>query len=133
MDFSKSQSALAQMFTADDIRMLADIGLMALAYGRKKTARQIFNGLSVLRPGSEVAIVAEAMYRLAIGEAQGAVDILQAAEPSDRILPLLAVAMLGARKSAEAQKILRATVKDQPEAEFSGRMLHELQGNPAAV
>ncbi len=125
-------SALAQLFPPEDVRLIADLGFLALAAGRRKTARQLFNALLVLRRGSEVSIVAEASFQLAMGESNRAVEILRTAEPSDRINALLAVALLGARKSDEAMELLLQSAADPDGSQFSVRILKELQAKDGA-
>lgn len=121
------KSDLSDEFTSDDVRLLADIGFLALARGSKRTARQLFNSLLILRPGSEASLVAEASFQLAIGEAQNAVEILRKAEPSDRITALLAVSLMSARQGEEAMKLLEKTVAGNAGSEFSTRIPRELQ------
>lgn len=107
--------------------MLVDIGFMALGHGRTEEARQIFDGVAILRPGSEAVQVAEATYMLATGEAHKAVDLLKKTEPSDTASVMLAVAMLGARQGKDAMALLEETIAAYPESDFAKRVLNELQ------
>lgn len=127
MGSSDRVTGIAGIFTSDDVRMLADIGFMTLGRGNTKGARKIFDGLAVLRPGSDASMAAEATYMLATGEPHKAAEFLRGAEPSHTTSVLLAVALLGAKQGTQAMDVLQEAIAAFPESDFARRVLSEIQ------
>lgn len=123
------KAGIDELMGAEDVRVLADIGFMALFGDRAELARSIFDALDVLRPESEAAVVARANYCLATNDVHKAAEILRAATPSDAICALLGLTLLKQRKGEEALVLLKEASERYADAggTLSANMLAEIQ------
>lgn len=89
---------------AEDLRLLTEIGFIALGAGLNGQAGLVFEGVAAVRPEAEAGFIGRALVRIAVGDAAGAVDILRKAPPSDAVTTYLgmAYARWGAKDEARA-------------------------------
>jgi len=99
------------VLAGEDIRLLAEIGYLACGAGRLKSAREIFEGLHVLRPDRAFPFIGLAMASMAAGAPQDAVSVLRdrglVASPDDNeIKVFLGLALTLASRNHESRRIL---------------------------
>lgn len=89
---------------AEDLRILTEIGFIALGAGLKGQAGLIFDGVAAARPEADAGFIGRALVRISMGDAAGAVEILRKAPPSDAVTTYLglAYARWGAKDEARA-------------------------------
>ena len=103
---ASGSSDLGDLLTADDVRMLVDLGFIALSAGLNGEARAIFAGVAAARPHGEAGPLGTAMVHLAEGEIDPAVAILRRLPPTDAALTYLGIALLRRGDGGEARRIL---------------------------
>ncbi|MEM7693051.1 MAG: hypothetical protein AAF318_01260 [Pseudomonadota bacterium] len=93
------------LIEADDVRLLAEIGFLALSKGLTVEAERIFEGIAAVRPGQEVSAIGRGLTALAKGDANAAVTILRAGPKTDAVATYLALALAkaGETDAAKAQ------------------------------
>ncbi len=101
-------------FTAEDVRLLGEIGYAAANRGLHRDADLVFAALAALRPGSAAAGIGRALMALSRGRFDDAAQLLErealAAEPdSIEARELLAVALELAGRAAERERV-QATI-----------------------
>lgn len=102
-------------FATDDVRMLADIGFLALSRGLDRHALAIFEGVRALRPAQEAGPLGIAMVQLHRGEVDAAVATLRGLRPSDAALTFLGLALARQGAQGEARALLSEVVTSAPD------------------
>ena len=113
---------------AADVRLLADIGFIALSAGLNGEAETIFAGVEAARPGQEAGPLGIAMVKMARGDLDGAVSVLRSLAPSDAALTYLGLALARRGDEAEARQLLRGIVESAPDTPFAALAEAGLQG-----
>lgn len=131
MASQEPRTGIASSFSSDDVRLIAQIGFTALSCGDLTAARRIFDGLAILRPGSEASIFAEASYQLMSGDPHRAIEILRGAEPTDQLSTMLAISLFTVRQAEEGRAVLEEIAARSGDQSTAARMLGELQPAPA--
>lgn len=90
----------------EDIRLLADVGFIALSRGFLAEARALLDALRLLRPGSDACLVGEGVFWLAMGEPAIAVEKLRCGPPSDAVRSFLGIALFQSGAVEEATDVL---------------------------
>ena len=114
---------------ADDVRMLVEIGFMALSAGLTAQAQAIFAGVKAARPAQEAGPLGLALTAMAQGDLPAAVAILRTLPPSDAALTYLGLALARSGEREEARRLLGEvleTAADPSFAELAGGALAEL-------
>lgn len=104
---------------AADVRLLADIGFIALSAGLDREAEAIFGGVEAARPGQEAGPLGIAMVKMARNDLDGAVAVLRALAPSDAALTYLGLALARRGDEAEARQLLRGIVESASGTPFA--------------
>jgi hypothetical protein len=110
----------------DDVRLLVDIGFMALSRGLDGPAAAIFAGVAAARPAQEAGPIGTALVQLHRGEVEAAVRGLRALPPSDAARLFLGLALGRQGAAAEARAVLAdvaATATDPAHARSAQAML----------
>lgn len=95
-----------EVLGSEDVRLLVDIGFIALSAGLNAEARAIFSGVTSARPAQEAGPLGTAMVHLGEGEVDLAVAVLRKLPPSDAALTYLGMALMRRGDTAEARRIL---------------------------
>lgn len=117
------------MLEREDLRMLVDIGFIALNAGQSERSVAIFNGIAAIRPEAEAGPLGLALNRMALGQHLEAAEILRRLPPSDAALTYLGLCAARLGDVAEARRILRnveRTAPGTPFAELARASLDEL-------
>lgn len=117
------------LVTAENLRLLADVGFSAISRGDDRSAEAIFAGLTAARPDGEAGPIGTALVHLYRGNAEAAVAILRRFPGSDAAQLFLGMALHRAARSAEARAVLEAlaaTAADPAPGEAARAMLAEL-------
>jgi predicted Zn-dependent protease len=126
-----------EVLAADEIRLLAEIGFMACGAGHARAARNLFEGLRVLRPRHAFPYIGLALARLGAGAYDEAVRILRdeglAANPgNDEIQVFLGLALNMAKRPSESarvlEEVLKKAVDESPEVILARRLLGQHGG-----
>jgi tetratricopeptide (TPR) repeat protein len=107
---------MAGSLHADEVRLLADIGFMALSAGLFREAEEIFQGVKAARPKGEAGAIGLALLRMAENDHDQAVAILKSQRRSlaSRAFLSLALAKQGDRQ--RARKIAQSVLEGPPNA-----------------
>jgi hypothetical protein len=102
-----------------DVRMLSDLGFVAMSRGLNNHAEAIFEGVKAARPRQEAGFIGSALVRMARGDVEGAIGILRGLGPSDaaRVFLAMALARQGAR--ADAREILTEIIRTSPDSAYA--------------
>ncbi len=102
---SPPPSSPNDLIGSQDIRLLAEIGFLALSKGMHAEAEAIFDGIAVVRPDQEVSFIGRGLVALARGDAHAAVAILRQGPKTDAVATYLALALArtGERDAAKEQ------------------------------
>jgi len=105
------QENQAPVLSSEDIRSIAEIGFMACGAGNISAARNIFEGLRVLRPDQAFVYIGLALTSMSLGAHQEAVDILRnkgltASPDDDELKVFLGMALGMANRQNESQRVL---------------------------
>lgn len=115
--------------TADDLRLLAEIGFSAVSRGEDAIAEAVFAGITAVRPQGEAGAIGKALVHLHRGEAEAAVTLLRRFPGSDAARLFLGLALNRAARRAEAREVLEsvaATAQDPAPAEAARSALAEI-------
>lgn len=104
---------------SEDVRLLADLGFIALSAGLEREAEAIFAGLKAARPGQEVGPLGLAMVQMARSDLDKAVATLRALPPTDAALTYLGLALARRGDSGEARSILKGVIETAPDTPFA--------------
>lgn len=109
----------ATPFISEDVRMLTDLGFLALSRGLDRHALAIFSGVKKLRPTQEAGPLGLAMVHLFRGEVDRAVTTLRALKPSDAALTFLGIALMRKGDKSEAKSILDDVIASAPDSPYA--------------
>ena len=119
------------LLSSDDVRLLVDIGFMALSHGFVAPAADIFAGIVAARPAQEAGHIGNALVLLHKGEVDAAVTILRRLPPTDSARLFLGLAVSRAGDVPQAREILAdiaVVAPDTPQAASAQAMLDALPG-----
>lgn len=109
----------AVSFESDDVRLLADIGFLALSRGLDQHALAIFQGVASLRPAQEAGPLGIALVHMLRGELDAAVKGLRALKPTDAALTFLGLALARQGANEEARTVLADVLSSAPDTPFA--------------
>ncbi|QJP15559.1 hypothetical protein G3545_18995 [Starkeya sp. ORNL1] len=110
---------ISEAFETEDVRLLTDIGFIALSRGLDTHATAIFEGVRALRPRQEAGPLGLALVHMFRGELDQAVAGLRALPPSDAALTFLGIALSRQGAQAEARDILADVIATAPDTPFA--------------
>lgn len=113
----------------EDVRTLVDVGFIALSAGLVDQAGVIFEGVAAARPQAEAGAIGQALVSLARGDAETAISILRAAEPTDAAQTFLGLAYARCGQRDEARSVLTAIIESpiaSPHADLARLLLAEI-------
>jgi hypothetical protein len=116
---------------SDELRMLVDIGFIALSRGADRHAEAIFAGVQAVRPGEEAGHLGAALVHLYRGEVDPAVAILRKLPPSDAAQTFLGLALSRRGEGDEASRVLNGVVATAPDTAFASLARDLLNGKAA--
>ena len=99
------------MIESDEVRMLVDLGFLAVTRGLEKHAQSIFDGVRAVRPDEDAAYIGQALLHIQQNNLSGAVKLLRSRPPSDGIRLFLGMALLRLGDIADAEDVLQDIVK----------------------
>ena len=99
------------MIESDEVRMLVDLGFVAVTRGLDKQAQAIFEGVRAVRPNEDAAYIGQALLLIQQNNLSGAVKILRSRPPSDGIRLFLGMSLLRLGDISDAMDVLQDVVK----------------------
>lgn len=121
---------MLQEIDKEDVRLLTDVGFLALSYGDLGAAATIFKAVHIARPESEAGPLGLALADLAKGDVDAALETLRKLPPSDPVQLYLAIALWrsGDREAAEdVFNDLKKTASGTPYADIAEEYLKNLK------
>lgn len=103
----------------DDVKLLVELGFIALSAGLPAEAEAIFDGVAAARPGQEAGPLGLALTAMACGDLDRAVDILKRLPPSDAAMTYLGMAFARRGDNEDARSVLRTVVETAQDASFA--------------
>jgi thioredoxin-like negative regulator of GroEL len=95
---------------ADEVRVLVDLGFMAVMRGHIQHAGTLFKGVRAARPQEDAGYIGEALLLIQTGDIAGAAAMLRLRPPSDANRVFLGMALLQLGETVEAEQVLRDVV-----------------------
>jgi hypothetical protein len=120
-----------ELLEADDVRLLVELGFVALSAGLDRESERIFTGVVAARPGAEAGFLGLTLVQMARNELDEAIATLRALPPSDAAMAYLGLALARTGDKAEAQRIfdlVGQTAPSTPFAALAAAGLKELAG-----
>lgn len=108
-----------KLLETEDVRLLVEIGFIALSAGLDGDAETIFAGVQAARPREEAGPLGLAMVHMARNQLDQAVATLRALPPSDAALTYLGLALARRGDAAEARNVLAGVVETAPDTPFA--------------
>lgn len=121
--------AASDLVDSDDIRLVTDVGFIALTRGFDREAMTMFKAVAVARPDQEAGAIGIALVHLLRGAPAEAIAVLRKLPPSDAALTFLGLAESRLGDAAAARRRLadvKATALDEPYAALAGDILKEI-------
>jgi len=122
---------MAAAIHAGDVRLLADIGFMALWSGRLREAAVIFEGVNSARPGGEAGRIGLAMLLMAENRLTEAVSLLRAQRRSIAARTFLGFALARLGDISHARKAWQSVIERARETPFAALAEAGLREFPA--
>jgi hypothetical protein len=117
------------MLESRDVRLLTEIGFLALRYGRCQEGRTIFTAVKALRPDQEEGYIGTALIDMLEGHLDTAIAALEKLPTSDAARAFLGMALLKQGATADAQSALldvAASAPDTPHGVLATEILKQL-------
>lgn len=122
---------MALVLDTNDVKLLVELGFVALSAGLLKEAEVIFTGVKSARPAGEAGPLGLALLRMAQGNLDEAISILKAQRRSVAAKTFLGLALARHGDRKQAQKTLQGVIdraSGTSFAELATVGLHELTG-----
>jgi len=110
---------MATTLDAEDVRLLAEIGFIALLSGFMREAELIFSGIQAARPEGETGPLGLALLRMATNELDEAISILRSQRRSVAAQAYLGLALARQGDRVRARKTLQGVVDRAPDTPFA--------------
>lgn len=110
---------MAGLLHAEEVRLLADIGFMALSAGLFREAEVIFQGVDAARPNGEAGPIGLAMLRMADNDLEQAIAILKSQRRSVAAKAYLGLALARQGDRERARKTLKSVIDRAAESPFA--------------
>jgi thioredoxin-like negative regulator of GroEL len=94
----------------EEVRVLVDLGFMAVMRGHVQHAGILFKGVQVARPQEDAGYIGEALLLIQKGDIASAAALLRVRPPSDANRVFLGMALLQLGETAEAEQVLQDVV-----------------------
>ncbi|WP_341367281.1 hypothetical protein [Yoonia sp. BS5-3] len=123
---------MAELLEQEDLKLLTDIGFIAVSRGLKDHAVAIFDGVKAMRPEGEAGYLGLGMVEILNGDPAAAVKTLQTAPPSDAVNTFLGIALVQASEVKKGQKLLQSVIDtsaDTPFARIAADTLNSVAAN----
>lgn len=98
------------MLHTDQVKLLAELGFIALMRNMDDNARKIFKGVEAARPEQEAAAIGLAMLDLKTNNIDSAIDRLKKFSSSEKALTFLGLAFFRKGETAKAVKVLNDAI-----------------------
>lgn len=118
---------------SDDVRMLTDLGFLALSRGLDEHAMAIFQGVKAERPEQEAGQLGTALVHMLRGDLDTAITILRGLGPGDAARTFLGIALERRGDVDEARRVLAdvaATSGGTPHGKLAAETLASLGNKP---
>lgn len=119
-----------EILTAEDLRLLADIGFIAASRGLTDQADVIFKGVRTLRPRQEAGFVGGAMVQILASDPRAAVAALENAPVTAATRTFLGIALIQEGNTSKGKTMLQSVVKMAPGTPFAQLANTALSGAP---
>ena len=118
---------MATVLTAGEVKLLTEMGFIALSSGLSREAEAIFLGVKAARPHGEAGTIGLAMLRLAENRIDEAIALLRAQRRSVASRVYLGLALARQGNIRLARKTLQSVVERAPDTSFAALAAAELQ------
>jgi Tetratricopeptide repeat len=116
---------MPEMLESRDVRLLTEIGFLALRYLRFDDSRTIFAAVKALRPDQEAGHIGAALTDLLSGDIDQAIASLEKLPTSDAARAFLGMALVKQGATADALTVL-ADVAASPSDPLYGELATEI-------
>lgn len=110
---------MATILDAGEVRLLTELGFVALYSGLFREAEAIFLGVKAARPHGEAGTIGLAMVRLACDRVDEAVELLRSQRRSPASRAYLGLALARQGNHQLARKVLQGVVQRVPDTPFA--------------
>jgi len=122
---------MATALNAAEVKLLTEIGFIALWSGLVREAEVIFNGIQAARPHGEAGTIGMAMVHLAESRVEEAIALLRSQRRSVAARVYLGLALSKQGNVRLARKTLQGVVERAPDTPFAELARAGLQELPA--
>ncbi len=110
---------MAEVLNSEQLKLLADIGFIAISHGLPNHAGAIFDVISEMRPEQEAGFLGHGMIKILEGKAAEAPKYLEAAPKSDGVLTFLGIAYIQSGNVQKGQELLQDIVQTAHDTPFA--------------
>ncbi|WP_378940836.1 tol-pal system YbgF family protein [Mesorhizobium sp. ANAO-SY3R2] len=110
---------MVELIEADDVRLLVELGFIALSAGLNQESERIFAGVTAARPDAEAGFLGQALVQIARNDLDEAISTLRALPPSDAAMTYLGLALARVGDRNEAQRVFKLVVETAPSTPFA--------------
>ncbi len=117
---------MEKLISSEELKLLADIGFVAVSRGLFDHASAIFEALKAMRPDGEAGYLGLGMIDILRGTPAAAVTTLQSAPRTDAVYTFLGIALMQSGDINAGRRVLedvRATAADTPLARIAEHSL----------
>ncbi|MEL6681604.1 MAG: hypothetical protein AAFQ09_03050 [Pseudomonadota bacterium] len=110
---------MAELLETDDLKLLTDIGFIAVSRGLKDHAAAIFNAVQAIRPEGEAGYLGLGMIDILGGDPMAAVKTLRSAPESDAVRTFLGIALVQSSDIGQGETMLRSVIEHAGDTPFA--------------
>ena len=121
---------MTEILNSEELKLLADIGFIAVSRGLSNHAGAIFDVIREMRPEQEAGFLGHGMIKILEGNASEALKDLEAAPKTDGVLTFLGIAYIqtgNAQKGKELLEEVTASAVGTPFALIAEETLRTLE------
>ncbi len=116
-----------KLVSSDELKLLADIGFIAVSRGLFDHASAIFDALKAMRPEAEAAFLGQGMIDILRGAPVDAITTLKNAPRTDAVYTFLGIALMQAGDLEEGRKLLEDVRSSAAGTPFARIAEHSLE------
>lgn len=110
---------ITQVFSTDELRLLVNVGFVAISKGEPGVAADIFVAVRLLRPKQEAGYIGGALAALIAGDPDAAVQLAESAPDTPAARAFRGLALLRSGDVRRARGSLRSVIEDVPSSAFA--------------
>ncbi|MEM8796789.1 MAG: hypothetical protein AAGE61_14575 [Pseudomonadota bacterium] len=110
---------MSEILDSDEIRLLSDIGFIAVSRGLMVHGSAIFDAVKALRPEQEAGYLGQGMLDILSGDPASAVEKLKSAPPTDGVRAFLGIALIQVGNIPEGRTMLESVKQEADGTPFA--------------